>query len=670
MLIVLYEDACEPPPMGLKTVRTKDLDVCRPGDIAIMPPDMFNASVKNKYNLRAVLSCDEDAPARIREILAKDVLVIGRATADKFPPEVEALFGHVCYVKCTAAGHTDERYCCTSSSMWYKNHKFIQNHSESCGVFFPNKWERGHRVASEKPPKGMKNHFDCDIVYRYMPELKKEAPGWLTTGMVTAFDFVFGKKFSDKTHLYMYGFSHWKDGAVVTPPAGMKNAFGRPPGRHSVWMERRAAEILRDTKRVYGIETDRTINAVPCTTHTPASSAIANKPAAVSRDMLVREDVAKLIPDKGICAELGVAEGQFSKKLLERSSCAKLYSIDSWEGKYGHNKSEYERVKRLLMGYGKRSAVVRKRFDEALVDFEDEHFDFIYVDGFAETGQENGKTLVDWWPKLKAGGVFSGDDYSAKHWPQVYGAVNKFANKRGLVINVIENLPRDRPPKDRNTKYNKFPTWWIRKPGGKERAQPASVSEPKPTDNNIESWKGSSRSESRLRTCDAIDSLLFSGGTPPKTMLDIGCGYASEALYFQKKYGTEVWLIEGDKALNAPEQTRATKYGSEASFMFFEGIGELKSHYDREGLRYKLLSPSDPRDDLPRFDLILSVGACGMFFPADGYRDVFRKHVYPGTNIILELNKNRQTEHKQQGISTRAVIEDRQKSRLSLVRIS
>lgn len=28
-------------------------------------------------------------------------------------------------------------------------------------------------------------------------------------------------------------------------------------------------------------------------------------------------------------------------------------------------------------------------------------FDFVYIDGYAHTGEENGKTIIDWWRKVR-----------------------------------------------------------------------------------------------------------------------------------------------------------------------------------------------------------------------------------------------------------------------------
>lgn len=164
-----------------------------------------------------------------------------------------------------------------------------------------------------------------------------------------------------------------------------------------------------------------------------------------------RTDIAKLVSGVGI--ELGVAEGFFSDALLSGSNLAKLYSVDMWSGDHKHDEAQFRRASDLLSKHGARSEVLRMRFDEALPTFPDEHFDFIYVDGYAHTGEENGKTFRDWWPKLKPGGLFAGDDYDP-HWPLVMEALDKFAHEIGHSIKVIPGRP-DAP------RYSRFPSWLI-----------------------------------------------------------------------------------------------------------------------------------------------------------------------------------------------------------------
>lgn len=92
------------------------------------------------------------------------------------------------------------------------------------------------------------------------------------------------------------------------------------------------------------------------------------------------------------------------------------------------------------------------RFEEAVDLFPDEYFDFVYVDGYAHTGEEGGSTFEHWWPKLKPGGVFAGDDYDPA-WPEVVREVGNFLTARGLTGYIIPNVEKD-------VAFCKYPTWF------------------------------------------------------------------------------------------------------------------------------------------------------------------------------------------------------------------
>ncbi|MCH7605320.1 class I SAM-dependent methyltransferase, partial [Patescibacteria group bacterium] len=84
----------------------------------------------------------------------------------------------------------------------------------------------------------------------------------------------------------------------------------------------------------------------------------------------------------GIAVELGVAEGIFSRILLEGNPDFKiLYSIDWWSGDRGHDENELETARKNLEPFGDRSQIIIKSFEDAREDFESDFFDFIYIDG-------------------------------------------------------------------------------------------------------------------------------------------------------------------------------------------------------------------------------------------------------------------------------------------------
>ncbi len=170
----------------------------------------------------------------------------------------------------------------------------------------------------------------------------------------------------------------------------------------------------------------------------------------------LRSDIVRLIRPGGIGAELGVARGEFSDTLLEKSELSYLYSIDMWAGDRSHTVEQYREAVQRLDRHRTRNSVLRLRFDEALPIFPDNYFDFIYIDGYAGTGQEEGKTLYEWWPKLKPGGLFAGDDYSPKY-PLVMKAVDEFSASHQLSVYLIE-------PQIKENVYSQQPTWLCLKP--------------------------------------------------------------------------------------------------------------------------------------------------------------------------------------------------------------
>ena len=105
--------------------------------------------------------------------------------------------------------------------------------------------------------------------------------------------------------------------------------------------------------------------------------------------------------------ELGVATGVYSSMMLQSSRFQMYFGIDE----YGdmHDTQEYINTLKLVGFDNPVYKLIRCNFDSALSLFPDSYFDFIYIDGYAHTGEEGGKTLVDWWPKLKQDGIFAGE---------------------------------------------------------------------------------------------------------------------------------------------------------------------------------------------------------------------------------------------------------------------
>jgi Methyltransferase domain len=167
-----------------------------------------------------------------------------------------------------------------------------------------------------------------------------------------------------------------------------------------------------------------------------------------------RDDLVKLIEYGDVGVELGVAAGAFSDYLLSHSGLALLFSIDAWSDEArGHGEAEHQVARFLLSKHGRRSQIVRARFDEAANDFSDGGLDFCYIDGYAHTGEEHGETMELWLPKMKKGAIIAGDDYCAEY-PLVIEAVDLFCARHGLLLNRIPN------PSNHGDTFSRNPGWF------------------------------------------------------------------------------------------------------------------------------------------------------------------------------------------------------------------
>jgi len=224
----------------------------------------------------------------------------------------------------------------------------------------------------------------------------------------------------------------------------------------------------------------------------------------------------------GNAAEIGVWHGGFSRHNLETWKGKKYYMIDSWgfrpdDKDASGNVSEDKNIKddaenehnfaiamdavaKWLPPKGDRAIVKRNNSEDAVKDFADEFFDFIYVDA----GHAYRNVIHDlrmWWPKLKKGGMIAGDDFAdmhdsfpakqfaqAFHWG-VKSAVAQFAKEIGSPffltfadrnhattekhpddkteweedgdLGAIEKHPEMPPKEFRVRRHDMYPAWYL-----------------------------------------------------------------------------------------------------------------------------------------------------------------------------------------------------------------
>jgi predicted O-methyltransferase YrrM len=149
------------------------------------------------------------------------------------------------------------------------------------------------------------------------------------------------------------------------------------------------------------------------------------------------QDLINNIPTKGTMIEIGTFTGESTvifgdhfKKVIGVDPMLQDYDVQDPTSKFNFNEvldMFNDRVKDY-----KNISLVQKTSDDAVLDFNDESFDFIYIDGIHQ--YENVKQdIINYLPKVKKGGVIGGHDYGP-HWPGVKVAVDEMFGKPDKVF--------------------------------------------------------------------------------------------------------------------------------------------------------------------------------------------------------------------------------------------
>jgi hypothetical protein len=162
-----------------------------------------------------------------------------------------------------------------------------------------------------------------------------------------------------------------------------------------------------------------------------------------------RDDLIKILKPNGNGIEIGVRDGLYSSFILNNCPNLKLYLLDCWDEQdpkiyndlYCDNRTHAENLKKTIINifpYFQRTRIIKGYSEEFANSFEDNYFDFIYID--ANHSYEAAKFDINkWYQKLKKGGLFAGHDYLDiyKDKEQIFGvkqAVDEFAKENNLKI--------------------------------------------------------------------------------------------------------------------------------------------------------------------------------------------------------------------------------------------
>jgi len=182
-----------------------------------------------------------------------------------------------------------------------------------------------------------------------------------------------------------------------------------------------------------------------------------------------KRDLASLVNElfpNGKGVEIGVLNGEYSKIILERWENGQLFMVDAWRHLDGYidmngqdDKYHHDCLIRACQNtkqWETRAHIIRMDSVASANMFPDEYFDFVYID--ADHSYEGVvRDMKAWWPKVKKGGLFCGDDYIPQDgdiWLTVQGkepvyagkfgvrkAVNEFMQKNGLKVYETTNEP-------------------------------------------------------------------------------------------------------------------------------------------------------------------------------------------------------------------------------------
>jgi hypothetical protein len=134
------------------------------------------------------------------------------------------------------------------------------------------------------------------------------------------------------------------------------------------------------------------------------------------------QQIAVVLRDPLLGAELGVKQGKFTEHLLGRFPKLHMVAVDLWEPRAPSGRRGYEtydqwnfdeiqsEYRHRTAGFAERLTTMRCDTKEAAAGFPDRSFDFVFID--AEHTYEGVKAdIAAWRPKLKPGGLLSGHDY-------------------------------------------------------------------------------------------------------------------------------------------------------------------------------------------------------------------------------------------------------------------
>lgn len=158
-------------------------------------------------------------------------------------------------------------------------------------------------------------------------------------------------------------------------------------------------------------------------------------------------------------AEVGVANGYFSEELCKAIPELELCCIDPWH-KYKDNQrgggqeqhdNNFQIAQERLTGYNVK--FIKSYSMDAVIEFEDESLDFVYIDGHHDFDYVM-EDIINWTKKVRKGGIVAGHDYYHFNNSGVIEAVNAYTQIHKFELQLTQR-------NNDTYKDNRPPSWWF-----------------------------------------------------------------------------------------------------------------------------------------------------------------------------------------------------------------
>ncbi len=145
--------------------------------------------------------------------------------------------------------------------------------------------------------------------------------------------------------------------------------------------------------------------------------------------------------------------------------------------------------------------------------------------------------------------------------------------------------------------------------------------------------------------CDEFDEIRTTlDPISPKTIADIGCGYAVFDLFAAKAYNSKIHLID-------VEDNDIRHFGFTDKASAYSNLTTAKAFLTKNGIPSAGVTLSNPEKtdimDTKSVDLAVSFLACGFHFPVDSYMTYFKEKVNTGGHIIVDIRKRTYSKQSQ-----------------------